>query len=313
MSSTVDRKFRFGFVGRARTRAAWQDVARQAEDLGFSTLVLPDHITGPLAPMPAIAAAAAVTSTLRFGTNVLGNDFRHPAVLAKEVATVDVLSDGRFEFGIGAGWSPSDYAQTGIPFDAGSVRFDRLREAVHILTSALAPEPCTFSGKHYTVKDLNVQPKPVQVPRPPLLVAASRPRMLAFAGQVADIVGLEDQQWPQRDLHSSSIPVANAAEQVATVREAAGARFSQIELSILLARVVITDRPVEATDSMAAELGLTPEQVRGSASILIGSVESIIEQLDERRDRLGISYPIVFQQATLDAGFTRVVARLAGA
>src|SRR5262249_19789536 len=153
---------------------------------------------------------------------------------------------------------------------------------------------------------------PVQSPRPPLLLGASRPRMLKFAGQVADIVGLEDQQWPQRDLRASHIPVANAAEQVAVVREAAGDRFERIELSILLARIIITDRPREAADSMAADLGLTVEQVQGSASILIGSLDSITEQLQARRERLGISYPVVFQQAALEAGFARVVARLAG-
>jgi len=136
--------------------------------------------------------------------------------------------------------------------------------------------------------------------------------MLTFAGQVADIVGLEDQQWPQRDLHASRIPVANAAEQAAIVREAAGSRFDQIELSILLARVVITDHPHDAAADMASHLGLTREQVLGSASILIGSVESIVEQLQERRERLGISYGVVFQQAALEGGFSQVVARLTG-
>jgi probable F420-dependent oxidoreductase len=305
-------KFRFGIVGRAPTRAGWQDFARQAEDLGFSTLVIPDHFGAQLAPLPAIVSAAAVTTRLRFGTGVLDNDFRHPAVLAKEAATVDLLTDGRLELGIGAGWSPSDYSQTGIPFDAGPVRFERLKEAVHILTAAFGADPVTFEGKHYAVQDLNVLPKPVQSPRPPLLIGASRRQMLTFAGQVADIVGLEDQQWPQRDLQARRIPVANAAEQVAIVRDAAGSRFEQIELSILLARVVVTDRPREAVADMATHLGLTEEQVRGSASILIGSVESLVELLQERRERLGISYGVAFQQAALEGGFSRVVARLSG-
>jgi len=119
----TSHKFRFGIVGRAPTRAGWQDFARQAEDLGFSTLLIPDHFGAQLAPLPAIVSAAAVTNRLRFGTGVLDNDFRHPAVLAKEVATVDLLTDGRLEVGIGAGWSPSDYSQTGIPFEPGPVRF----------------------------------------------------------------------------------------------------------------------------------------------------------------------------------------------
>jgi probable F420-dependent oxidoreductase len=308
----IPRKFRFGIVGRAPTRAAWQDFARQAEDLGFSTLVIPDHFGAQLAPLPAIMSAAAVTTRLRFGTGVLDNDFRHPALLAKEAASVDLLTDGRFELGIGAGWAPSDYAQTGIPFDLGHVRFERLKEAVHILTAAFGPDPVTFEGKYYSVHDLDVLPKPVQSPRPPLLIGASQRRMLTFAGQVADIVGLEDQQWPQRSLDAGRIRVADAAEQVAIVREAAGARFDQIELNILLARVVITDHPRSAAGDLASQLGLSEEQVLGSASMLIGSVEGIAELLQERRERLGISYGVVFQQAALEGGFSRVVARLSG-
>lgn len=305
------RPFRFGIAGRAQTRAAWQDFARRAEDLGFSTLVIPDHFTAQMAPLPAIMSAAAVTTRLRFGTNVLDNDFRHPAVLAKEAATVDVLTDGRLELGIGAGWSPSDYAQTGIPFDPGSVRFERLKEAVHIIKSAFGSEPVSFAGKHYNVKNLTVLPKPVQQPHLPILIGASRRQMLTFAAQAADIIGLEDRQWPQRDLHARKIPVASASEQVAIVRDAAGARFGQIELGILLARIVITDHRREAAESMATELGLSCEQVLRSASILIGSIEAIAEQLQERRETLGITYLVVFQQAVVD-GFSRVVARLAG-
>jgi probable F420-dependent oxidoreductase len=305
------RPFRFGIAGRAQTRADWQDFARRAEDLGFSTLVIADHFTAQMAPLPAIMSAAAVTSRLRFGTNVLDNDFRHPAVLAKEAATVDLLTDGRLELGIGAGWSPSDYAQTGIPFDPGSVRFERLKEAVHIIKSSFGAEPFSFTGKHYRVTQLNVLPKPVQTPHLPILIGASRRHMLTFAAQAADIIGLEDRQWPQRDLRASKIPVANAADQVAIVREVAGPRFADIELSILLARIVITDNPRDAADRMATDLGLTREQVMGSASILIGSVEAIADQLVERRATLGISYPVVFQQAAVD-GFARVVARLAG-
>jgi probable F420-dependent oxidoreductase len=309
---TSSRKFRFGIAGRAQTRAAWQDFARQAEDLGFSTLVIPDHFSAQLAPLPAIMSAAAVTSRLRFGTNVLDNDFRHPAVLAKEAATVDLLTDGRFELGVGAGWSPFDYSQTGIPFDSGRVRFERLKEAVHIMTAAFGNDPVTFEGSYYSVHELNVLPKPIQTPRPPLLLGASRRQMLTFAGQTADIIGLEDQQWPQRDLNASRIPVADAAEQVAIVREAAGSRFDQIELSMLLARIVITDHPREVVADMAASLALSEAQVRDSASILIGTVDSIVEQLQERRERIGISYSVVFQQAAIEGGFSRVVARLSG-
>jgi probable F420-dependent oxidoreductase len=304
-------KFRFGIAGRAQTRADWQDFARRAEDLGFATLVIPDHFSAQMAPLPALMSAAAVTSSLRFGTNVLDNDFRHPAVLAKEAATVDLLTDGRFELGIGAGWSPSDYEQTGIPFDPGSVRFARFKEAVHIIKSSFGAAPVTFTGEHYQVTNLNVLPKPAQRPHPPILIGGSRRQMLSFAAQEADIIGLEDRQWPQRDLRASRIPVANAAEQVAIVRDAAGPRFEHIEFSILLARVVITDDHRAAADSLAAELALTREQVLGSASILIGSVEAIAEQLQERRERIGISYPVVFQQAALD-GFAKVVAKLTG-
>jgi probable F420-dependent oxidoreductase len=234
-----------------------------------------------------------------------------PSRAGKEVATVDLLTDGRFELGIGAGWSPSDYEQTGIPFDPGPVRFERLKEAVHIIKRSFGGAPVSFKGSHYNVTNLTVLPKPVQQPHPPLLIGASRPQMLRWAAQEADIIGLEDRQWPQRDLGASKIPVANAAEQVAFVREAAGARFDQIEFGILLARIVITDRPLDAADAMAAELGLTREQVLGSASILIGTVEAMTEQLQERRERICISYLVVFQQAAM-SGFAPVVARLAG-
>ncbi|HEX8969452.1 MAG TPA: TIGR03621 family F420-dependent LLM class oxidoreductase [Chloroflexota bacterium] len=304
------RRFRFGIVGRADTRAEWQDFARQAEDLGFSTLLIPDHFTAQFAPLPALMAAAAVTSRLRLGTSVLDNDFRQPAVLAKEAATVDVLTDGRFELGIGAGWSPADYTQTGIPFEAGQVRFDRLREAVHIIRSALSQPSVTFSGAHYQVEDLRVLPRPIQQPHPPLMIGASRRRMLTFAAQVADIVGLEDRQWPQRDLKARRIPVANAAEQVAIVRAAAGERFEHLELSMLLARISVTDRQRAAAEELAARLDLKPEQVLESASMLVGSPDAMVDQLQARRERLGISYYVVSRHAALD-GFAPVVARLA--
>ena len=305
----MPRPFRFGFVGRGRTREEMREVARRTEDLGFSTLLVPDHFSPQLAPLLALLTAAEATNRLRLGTNVLDNDFRHPALLAKEAATLDVLSGGRFELGIGAGWSPSDYEQTGIPFDSGAVRLARMAEALRIIRSAFGPEPLSFEGQHYRVRNLNVLPKPAQ-PRLPILLGASRRGMLELAAREADIIGLEDQQFPMRDL--GRVPrVANCAEQVAIVRRAAGARFDDIELSILVARIEITADQQGMVERVARELDLTTDQVRGSASFLIGSVDAIVEQLQERRERIGLSYPIVFGTAQLDE-VAKVVSRLAG-
>jgi probable F420-dependent oxidoreductase len=301
------KPFRFGVSGGRATRSDWLDLARKADDLGYSTLLLPDHFGRQLAPLPALLAAAAATPNLKVGTIVLDNDFRHPALLAKEAATIDLLTDGRLELGIGAGWMAADYRASGLPFDAAGVRVDRLAEAVHILKAYFTAEgPITFEGRFYRID--NLEPFPRRRPR--LLIAGSRRRMLQLAAREADIVGLEDHQFADRATGESRINVANSVEQVAVVRQAAGARFDDLELNVFAARVEVTDRRAAAVEHLAGQLQLTDAEVDASTSFLLGSVEAIVEQLQERRERLGISYVMVFDRV-MDA-FAPVVARLAG-
>ena len=293
--------------GGRRTRQEWLDLARKAEDLGYSTLLLPDHLGQQLAPLPALLMAAAVTSRLRVGTIVLDNDFRHPVVLAKEAATIDLLTDGRFELGIGAGWMQADYQQAGLPFDRPGVRVARLAESVRILKAFFDAEgPLTFTGEFYRLDGLEPFPRR----RPRLLIAGTRRRMLRLAAREADIVGLEDHQFAARATGDPSPPIASCAEQVAIVREAAGARFPEIELNVFAARTEVTDQRAAAVERLSDQLGLSPAQIDASASFLLGSVDALVDRLQERRERLGVSYIMVFDRV-MDA-FAPVVARLAG-
>ncbi len=303
------RAFRFGVSGGRQTRQDWLDLARKADDLGYATLLLPDHFGPQLAPLPALLAAATATPRLRVGTIVLDNDFRHPAVLAKEAATIDLMTDGRFELGIGAGWMAADYRQSGLPFDPPGVRVARLTEALHIIKAFFAGEgPISFDGQFYRVQDLQPMPRPFR--GPPILIGATRRRMLQLAAREADIIGLEDHQFAERATGSPTITPADSAEQVEIVREAAGARFPDIELNVFAARVEVTDARAAAIDGLASQLSLTPSQIEKSTSFLLGSVDAIVDQLQERRDRLGVSYIMVFDRV-MDA-FAPVVARLAG-
>src|SRR5262245_24248167 len=183
------RPFRFGATAsKAGSAREWRDQARRAEALGYSSLFLPDHFNDQLAPLPALAIAAEATSDLRVGTLVICNDFKHPAMLAKEVATLDLLTDGRVEWGMGAGWFPFDYESTGLSFDRPGVRVGRLAESITVMKALFGGEPFTFDGQHYSIKDLTGTPAPAQRPHPPLLVGAARERMLMLAAREADII-----------------------------------------------------------------------------------------------------------------------------
>jgi probable F420-dependent oxidoreductase len=305
------RPFRFGVAGGRPTRTEWLDLARKTADLGYSTLLLPDHFGPQMAPLPALLAAAMAAPSLRIGTIVLDNDFRHPAALAKEAATIDLLTEGRFELGIGAGWMEADYRQSGLPFDPPKMRVDRLEEALQIIKAFFASEgPVSFNGRFYTVDALPSLPKPAQRPGPPILLGASGPRMLRLAAREADMIGLEDHQFAQRATGSATITPADCAAQVAIVREAAGARFDQIELNMFAARTIVTSSAEAGVDALAAQLNLAPEAIRASPSFMIGDTEALVDQLHERRERLGISYVMIFAAVMDD--FAPVVARLAG-
>jgi probable F420-dependent oxidoreductase len=306
----VSRAFRFGVSGQRATRGEWRDLARRAHDLGFSTLLLPDHFGPQFAPLLALQAAAEAAPGLRVGTIVLDNDFRHPAVLAKDAATLDVMTDGRFELGIGAGWMTADYRRTGIPLDPPGVRVARLAEAVQIIKRFFAGGQVTFHGRYYQVEGLEGMPRPIQQPRIPIMIAGTRRRMLRLAAREADIVGLEDHQFAARAQGDPEIEPARIADQVAIVREAAGERFNDLELNVVIARLEVADDRRGAVERMASQMQMSPAGIETSASFLIGSKEYMVERLQQRRDELGVSYVIVFAGVMDD--FAPVIARLGG-
>jgi len=308
-----DRRFRFGvqcsFAGSGKE---WAAKAARVEELGYATLCVPDHFDDQLAPIPALVAAAAATSTLRVGTLVLDNDYRHPLLTAKEAATVDVLSGGRLELGMGAGWMRSDYEQSGIACDSPRVRIDRLEEGLAVVKGLLDGGKFSFSGRHYTVTDHPGTPLPVQRPRPPILVGGGGRRILSLAGREADIVSVNF------DLRSGSVgPQVGAtataeatAEKLRWVREAAGARFDDIELSHTAYLTMVTDDREEVAGGLGSGFGLDADQVLAMPNFAIGTVVQIADELERRRDELGFSYVVVGGEC--HEAMAPVVARLAG-
>jgi probable F420-dependent oxidoreductase len=287
------RPFRFGIqAASVPPGRSWPDLARQVEDLGYSTLTVSDHLDDQLAITPALMAAADATTHLRLGSLTYCNDYRHPVVLAAETATIDLLSDGRLEVGLGAGWMNTDYDQSGIPFDRPSVRIDRLAEALEIVVGLWGDEPCTVDGHHYQVRELDGRPKPRQRPRPPILVGGGGRRLLSLAGRVADIVGLNIALGSGR-IDETAGPTATAAsttEKIGWVREAAGERFDQIELQVRVHLAAVTDDRAGLAEAVAPSFGLTPEEALVSPHALAGTVDQIVEQCLERRERYGITY-----------------------
>lgn len=309
---TAPRPFRFGIqASNAATRAEWVRLAKAAEDNGFSCLTMPDHFGDQLAPVPAMMTAADVTTTLRVGALVFDNDYKHPVVLAKELATMDLLSDGRTEIGLGAGWMISDYEQAGMPYDAAGVRIDRFVEGLHIIRRSMEAGPFSFAGTHYTVTDYEGFPKPVQT-LPPVLIGGGGKRVLGIAAREADIVGIN------ATLHAGKVgPEAIATmtaeavdEKVAIVRDAAGDRFDQIEMNIRTFMVNVTDDGANARAGLAGMLHVDQTMIDNTPFALIGSPNELIELLLARRERYGFSYIIVGAE-DVDT-FAPVVAALAG-
>jgi probable F420-dependent oxidoreductase len=314
------RTFRFGVVGEGiRSGPELVATARRAQELGYDTLLLRDHfVAAPfgdqLAPMVALMAAAAATRTLRVGTLVLDNDYRHPVLLAKEAATLDLLSGGRFELGIGAGWARDEYERAGMAFDPPGIRVDRLEEAVRVLKGLFAGSVLTFPGHHYSVTELQSFPMPAQRPHPPILIGAGSRRMLSIAGREADIVGILPRALPDGtisdDLQERS-PAA-IAQKLGWVRQAAGDRFGQVELSAMVS-VVVADNHRKAAEQLAVERGWGSEAagaILEMPSILVGSVDRIADDLQARRDRFHLSYYVVSDE-DMEA-FASVVDRLTG-
>src|SRR5262245_12026861 len=316
---TRSHRFRFGLLGEnVRSAPELMETARRAEAAGFATFLLRDHfIEEPfghqLAPLAALATAAAATERLRVGSLVLCNDYRHPVLLAKEVATLDVLSGGRFELGLGAGFSRPEYEAAGLPFEPPGVRVDRLAEALQVFKGFFGDGPFTFAGRFYAVTKLDAFPKPVQRPYPPILVGAGGRRMLAIAAREAAITGIRTPSLGTG--RTVAAPAGLLAEtirkKIAWAEQEAGGRFDQIELSIV-SSVIVSDRR-EAAERLVRERGwqgLSIEQVFEMPSIFIGSVDQIVDDMKERRERYGISYYVVSDRSLETV--VPIVARLAG-
>jgi len=317
---TRSHRFRFGLLGESvRSATELMETARRAEGAGFATFLLRDHfIEEPfghqLAPLAALATVAAATERLRVGSLVLCNDYRHPVLLAKEVATLDVLSGGRFELGLGAGFSRPEYEAAGLPFEPPGVRVDRLAEALQVFKGFFGAAPFTFAGRFYAVTKLDAFPKPVQRPYPPILVGAGGRRMLAIAAREADIIGIQTASLGtgRSVADPAGLLAETIAEKVGWVRQEAGARFDQIELSIV-SSVIVSEHRREAAERLVRERGwqgLSIEQVFEMPSIFIGSVDQIVDDMKERRERYGISYYVVSDRSLETV--VPIVARLAG-
>jgi probable F420-dependent oxidoreductase len=309
------RPFRFGVnVRTAGSAAEWADKARKVERVGYAVLLVPDHLAELLAPFPALASAAAATTRLRIGTAVLNNDFRHPVLTAREAATLDVLSGGRFELGLGAGHMRSEYAQAGLAFEAGATRVERLAEAAVVVKRLLEGETVTFTGRHYRVTGHTIHPRPVQRPRPPLFIGGNASRLLEVAAREADIVGLTGIAFRRGGAEPdvADFRAAIVDERVAFVREVAGARVEQLELSALVQRVIVTDDRRKAAEELASGRwsSLAADDVLASPYVLIGTTDEMVDQLHARRERWGISY-VMTHEAFMDA-LAPVVDRLAG-
>jgi probable F420-dependent oxidoreductase len=298
--------------------ARWRDAVRRIEDFGFATVSISDHFTRGwvMEPLVAMTVAAESTERLRVLSLVLGNDYRHPVLVHKAMATLDVLSEGRVEIGLGAGWMRSDYQAAGIPYDDPAARIDRLEESVAVLEGLFGPEPFSYSGRHYRISDLDGLPKPVQRPRPPLVIGGGGRRVLSVAGRHADIVSLNPSL---RDGQVTSDLLADATaeridQKIGWVREAAagaGRRADDIELQLNLLVCQVTDRAGRASETASSLVAGTvdPSLLEKSPAVLAGSVTRCVEALQERRERFGISY--VNLGGDVEA-VTPIVDRLAG-
>jgi probable F420-dependent oxidoreductase len=308
-----ERPFRFGVThSRAISRQDWRETVQRVEALGYSTLTIADHFPERLAVVPALMAAADATERLRVASWVFCNDFRHPVVLYKEAATIDMLSDGRFDLGIGAGWLKSEYDMAGIPFDAPGVRVSRMFEAVRVIKGLAADGPFDFDGEHYRISGMEGAPKPSQRPLPPLSIGGGGKRVLSFAAREADIVSITARARPEGGLEGTDITMAATKRKVDWVREAAGDRHP--ELNALIYTFEVTDDREEAASRHAAGMpGLTPDEVIDSPHVLIGTVEQMAEDLRRRRRELGISYFVLNTNVREDTErFAPIVELLSG-
>ncbi len=296
---------------RAESRQDWIDSVRRIEELGYSVLTIADHFPERLGIVAALMAAADATTQLRVASWVFCNDFRHPAVLYKEAATIDLLSDGRLELGIGAGWLKSEYDMVGIPFDAPGVRVSRMIEAVRIIKGLSAGGSFDFEGDHYRIAGFDGAPKPAQRPYPLLSIGGGGKRVLSFAAREADIVSVTAKALPEGGLDGDDITFAATQRKVGWVRDAA--RDRDPELNLLIYTFELTDDRDTAAKRHAEALGLTVDEVLASPHVLIGTVDQMVEALEQRRRELGISYIVLNTNVREHTEqFAPVVAALSG-
>ncbi len=295
----MNKPFRFGVVSGGFTAPnAWVAQARRIEELGYASLLMPDRPSiGGFALFSALAVAAASTTSLHVGSYVFCNDYRHPAMLVKEVATLDALSGGRFELGLGAGVSDADFRQMGLPFESAGIRVSRLEEALSIIKQFFTSDEVNFSGQYYTITGMKALPKPARQPHPPIFIGSGGKRMLTIAAREADIIAPTLKTGPQ-GLDPTD---ATMEEKIDWIRNAAGDRFSELELAQVAYSITITDSSAEAI----APPGL-PFSMRARGM----STEQAVERLLEQRDRYGFSYIQVFDGQL--ENFAPVVARLNG-
>jgi probable F420-dependent oxidoreductase len=306
----VAAPFRFGVsVRRAESRADWREKARRAEALGYSVFLVPDHLADIMPPWVALAVAAEAAPTMRVGTFVLNNDLRHPALVAREAAALDLLTDGRLELGLGAGHMEAEYDQIGLRFDPSAVRVERLGEAIAIVKRLLAGEEVTFTGAHYRLAGHRVSPTPVQRPRPPLLLGGNSRRLLDLAGREADIVSFLgfSHRSGGREFDFGAFGEDGTAARIDIVRNAAGSRFGELMLNAVVQRVVVTDNDRSAAADLAADAKLSVDEVLDSPYLLVGSVGAIADGLRARHERHGFTYWVV-PEGVMDA-FAPVIER----
>ncbi|HEX3724160.1 MAG TPA: TIGR03621 family F420-dependent LLM class oxidoreductase [Nitrolancea sp.] len=314
------RPFRFGVINETTMPvAAWLKHVQRVEALGYSTFLIRDHFTPDffgeqLAPLIALTAAAAVTTRLRLGTLVIDNDYRHPVMLAKEAATLDWLSGGRLELGLGAGWLQREYDAAGMPYERAALRIDRLEEAITVLKGLFAGEPFSHVGTHYRIDQLDIYPTPSQRPHPPLLIGGGKRRVLTLAGREADIVSILTTSVATGTVLDDprERTCASVRQKLDWVRAGAGDRFARIELS-LIPSLIVTDEPRRRASELIAERqwnGVSIDDVLAMPSFLIGSIDEILERLRRCRDEFGFSYYVVSDEITEQ--FAPIVAALAG-
>jgi probable F420-dependent oxidoreductase len=286
--------------------SGFTELARRAEDEGFSTLLVADHLDNPMACTPLLVAAAAATTTLRIGSYVYNNDLRHPAVLAKEAATVDVLSGGRLEMGIGAGWNRGEYDQAGLAFDPPRIRVDRMVESLGIIEALFAGGPVYHEGTHYRLDGLEGMPRPVQ-DHIPILIGGGGPRMMGIAARRADIVGFVPQSRREGGLDQETVPADVMDARIATLDRAiaeAGRTDGGPERSLLVFDLW------RSTDEVRPHEMVPPDVVETSPYALVGDTSAMIDALDKRRDRWGFSYIVCFASDMNVDLFRAVVRRM---